>query len=157
MDVVRREFKHLAPRELVQFSDPGKPSLEEGDEMEVNIRMGPDFAIRVVNVTDASLTIATLTGHAEAGKITFGAYRNDRGDVIFHIRSRARSKSVLHRIGFVAAADAMQTNTWTDFVDRLAQTVGEGILGDIHAEASEVDETEIDHDVASPTFIARGD
>lgn len=157
MTVVRSDFKNLAPRELVRFSDPEKPHLDEGDEMSVNIQMGPRFAVRVVDMTPDSFTIATLAGHAEAGKITFGAYYNARGDVIFHIRSRARSKSLLHRAGFVAGADAMQTNTWTDFVDRLAHSVGEGVIGEIVAESCEVEESPTDRGETTPTFIARSD
>lgn len=157
MTVVRSDFKNLAPRELVRFSDSEKPHLEEGDEMNVNIQMGPRFAVRVVDVRPESITIATLAGHAEAGKITFGAYYNGRGDVIFHIRSRARSKSLLHRAGFVVGAGAMQTNTWTDFIDRLAHAVGDGVVREIVAESCEVEELPTDRGHATPTFIARSD
>ncbi len=154
IDIVRRRFRDLAPRELVEFSNPGKSHLELGDEMEVHIRMGPDFGVRVADVSDLSITLTTLRGHAEAGKITFGCYRNTRGDVIFHIRSRARAKSLLHQIGFLTAADAMQTNTWTDFIDRLAHAVGDGVIGEIFADTCEVDDSEIDAKPDTPTFIA---
>lgn len=157
MAVVRSDFKDLAPRHLVRFSNPEKPRLDEGDEMSVNIQMGPRFAVRVVDISPESLTVATLAGHAEAGKITFGAYYNPRGDVIFHIRSRARSKSLLHRAGFVAGADAMQTNTWTDFIDRLAHAIGDGVVGEIVAESCEVEEEPTDRAETTPTFIARSD
>lgn len=157
MGVVVEKFKHLAPKDLVRFSGPEDRPLEVGDEMEVNLRMGPRVGVRVVDICDGSLTIATLAGHVEAGKITFGAYRNGRGDVIFHIRSRARSKSALHRVGFLAAGDAMQTNTWTDFVTTVAHSVGDGIVGDIVAETNTVDQTEVDSQESSPTFTARTD
>lgn len=157
IDTIRQDFWHFAPKELVRFSQPGETGLQIGEEMEVNIHLGPDFAVRVVDINETSITLATLRGHAEAGKITFGSYRNDRGDVIFHIRSRARSRSLIHRIGFLTAADAMQTNTWTDFIDRLAHSVGEGVIGKITAESCEVEESEVDARVDTPTFIARSE
>ena len=57
-----------------------------------------------------------LTGHPEAGRITFGAYRTVDGDVVFHIRSRACSSSLFNYLGFLVGGDPMQTATWTDFV-----------------------------------------
>ena len=49
--------------------------------------------VRVVDTNSLSLTLATDDGHPEAGRITFGVYPNDEGDIVFHIRSRARSGS----------------------------------------------------------------
>lgn len=157
MRVVRRQFKQLAPSELAAFSrSPDCTELiEEGEEMYVKIRMASEVRVRVVHVSDFSLTIATMEGHPEAGKITFGAYQNSHGDVVFHIRSRARSKSPMDLVGFHIAGDAMQTNTWTDFIDRLAHTVGCGVIGEIQAEKQNVDEIECDEDVSAPTFIAQ--
>ncbi|HUE95701.1 MAG TPA: hypothetical protein VMN39_03530, partial [Longimicrobiaceae bacterium] len=78
--------------------------------------------------------------------------------VIFHIRSRARSSSGANYLGLLTAGDPMQTNTWTDFIDRLAHTVGDGILGKIHAETKEIeDEPEDPATVCSPTFQAVGE
>jgi hypothetical protein len=52
----------------------------------------------------------------------------------------------------------MQTNTWTDFVNRVACSLGEGPLSVIHAETAEVaDEPEDEAHLVSPTFVARGD
>ena len=102
-----------------------------------------------------AITLGTVGGHPEAGRITFGAYPNERGDVIFHIRSRARSSSATRYAGFLTAGESMQTNTWTDFIDRLAHTVGEGIVGAIQVETQEIDEEE-DEAIETPTFIARG-
>ena len=104
-----------------------------------------------------SLTLATLTGHPEAGRITFGSYRNSAGDVIFHIRSRARSGTPLKRVGFLAIGEAMQTNTWTDFIRNTAAAVNAVIAGVIHAETEKVDETpEDDEPSCRPTFQAVG-
>lgn len=157
MELLRKKFDDLAPENLVRFSNASRPhkALTIGDAMTVKIRMAEEVRVKVVHVTDLSLTIATLDGHPEAGKITFGVYRNERGDVVFHIRSRARSRSVMDLAGFLTAGDAMQTNTWSDFIDRLAHTVGDGVHGHIVADKKEVDEEAEDADMKVPTFVAK--
>ncbi|MCP3136748.1 DUF1990 family protein [Pyxidicoccus xibeiensis] len=162
MDWVSRRFAEFAPAELCVFkrtdeSKEGEP-LELGDELSVKIQGAGTFGVRVIHRDEQSLTLATLPGHPEAGRITFGAYRNDLGDVIFHIRSRARSGSTFHYVGFVTAGEAMQTNTWTEFVLRAAATAGEGVVGAIHADTTELDdEPEGGDPEHGPTFVARGD
>lgn len=162
MDWVSRRFAEFAPAELCVFSRAdeareGEP-LEPGDELKVKIQGAGTFSVRVIHKDARSLTLATLPGHPEAGRITFGAYRNEHGDVIFHIRSRARSGSQLHYLGFVTAGEAMQTNTWTEFVLRAAVTAGEGVVGVIHADTTELEDepdgADPEHD---PTFAAKGD
>ena len=49
----------------------------------------------------------------------------------------------------------MQTNTWTDFIDRLAHTVAEGVIGGIYVETCEVEDEEGDRRPEEPTYIAR--
>lgn len=161
MDVVSRHFEDLAPPSLVRFrrtvpGEAGRP-LALGDEVEVEIRMAGRCGVRVVHMDDNSLTLATLTGHPEAGRITFGAYRHQRGDVIFHIRSRARAASQMKLAGFLFAGDPMQTNTWVGFVNRVAASVGEGVHGVIHVEKRSIPEERGDRSVDAPTFIAEGD
>jgi hypothetical protein len=154
------DFCSFAPEDLVRFKQVGEPerALQEGDELEVTIRMAGTFGVRVVHRDSNSVTLGTLKGHPEAGRITFGAYRNDAGDVIFHIRSRARSSSRVRYAGFITAGEPMQTNTWTDFVDRLAHTVGEGVVGVIHADKEEMEDEPDDPETAcSPTFKAVGE
>lgn len=154
--LVRERFLEFPPEELVVFrrTDGHEGPLEVGDALEVDISMAGTTAVRVVHTDANSLTLATVKGHPEAGRITFGAYPNDAGELVFHIRSRARSSSLAHLAGFLAAGEAMQTNTWTDFIDRLAHRAGEGIRGAIHAETEEVRDEESDEE--GPTFIARG-
>ncbi len=162
MDWVARRFAEFAPSELCVFqrgdeARDGEP-LELGDELSVKIQGAGTFAVRVIHKDAQSLTLATLPGHPEAGRITFGAYRNEHGDVIFHIRSRARSGSQFHYMGFVTAGEAMQTNTWTEFVLRAAVTAGEGVVGVIHADTTELeDEPDGADPERDPTFLAKGD
>lgn len=158
MELVASRFPEFAPEHLVVFRrlGDGRP-LEVGDELEVHIRMAGTSRVRVVHRDANSLTLATLMGHPEAGRITFGAYPNEVGDIIFHIRSRARSGSSVFYASFIALGEAMQTETWAEFVNRVALTVGDGVLAFIHADTRRLPEgAEGPEDVASPTFIARG-
>jgi hypothetical protein len=149
-------FPDFPPAELVRFrrSDEGDRPLEPGDLMEVEILLAGSCRVQVLRRDENSITLGTLAGHPEAGRITFGAYPNQVGDVVFHIRSRARSSSKRCLIGYLAAGEAMQTNTWTDFINNLAATAGQGVVGAIRAETSQLDAD--DDEPTAPTFVAVG-
>lgn len=152
---VREHFCELPPASLVEFVAPSGLCL--GNELDILIKPGQHCAVRLIHENAQSMTLGTLAGHPEAGRITFGAYRNPAGDVIFHIRSRARSSDSLKRVGFLALGEAMQTNTWADFIRNTAAAVGSP-LGAIHADTTTVDEVpEDDEPLESPTFLAVGD
>lgn len=157
--LVRERFWDFPPSSLVKFNrcDGGIDPLEVGDEMDVEIRMAGTFRVRVLHSDENSVTIGTIKGHPEAGRITFGAYRNSRKDVIFHIRSLARSGSRMTLLGFKALGEAMQTNTWTDFIKAVAAASGQGVLGEIRAETAELDDADVEEDNVSPTFAAQGE
>lgn len=157
-DDIARRFPQYPPPELVSFAVAGETPgpLCVGDELVVTLRLAGTCRVRVVNRAPQSLTLATLCGHPEAGRITFGAYRNTAGQVIFHIRSRARSSSQQKYLGFLTAGEPMQTNTWTDFVKAVALTFGQGVEGDVHAEAQVIDE-EPASSACTPTYRAEGD
>ena len=156
MGQVKKEFCRLPPASLVAFDAPD--GLAPDATLNIVITPGQACAVRVVHDAPGSITLATLQGHPEAGRITFGAYRNAAGDVIFHIRSRARSTTTLKRLGFLLIGDAMQTNTWAGFIRNTAALVGARIADAIHAETQRVDELpEDDEPLRAPTFTAVGD
>ena len=156
MAKVKSSFCCLPPAALVEFEAPD--GVATGAELSILIKPGQPCAVRVVHEDAQSLTLGTLAGHPEAGRITFGAYRNRAGDVIFHIRSQARSSSTLHLAGFLAVGEAMQTNTWTDFINNTAALVGARIDDPIHADTEEIEDSPAgDADAESPTYRATGD
>lgn len=159
MELVARHFPAFAPEELVVFTRGGdeREPLRLGEVLGVHIVGAGDFEVRVIHLDPQSLTVATVTGHPEAGRITFGAYRNRRGDVIFHIRSRARSSTWARYFGFRSAGEVMQTSCWTDFVNRVAVATGRGVLGHIHATTCTCSDEEEGQVRSRPTFLARGD
>lgn len=153
---LKSHFCELPPASLVHFDagDGVKPNAE----LQIRIKPAQQCRVRVTHCDNQSLTLGTLQGHPEAGRITFGAYRNPEGDVILHIRSRARSATTAKRLGFLAIGDAMQTTTWTDFINNTAAAIGARIRDAIVAETKHVDELpEDDQPLSTPTFRAVGD
>jgi len=162
LDEVAAHFSAFAPADVVTFerAEGSARPLGPGDVLEVRIRGAGTFRVCVASRTTQTLTLATLTGHPEAGRITFGAYRNDYGDVVFHIRSRARSSTHPRYLGFLMIGEAMQTATWADFVTSVAFTFGEGVIGYLHVETSRLHRgraDELEASALSPTFSAEGD
>ena len=157
MAEVRAHFESFAPGELAEFSraEAGRP-LQPGDELCIRIAGAGECRVRVVHCDACSLTFATLAGHPEAGRITFGAYRNRERELVFHIRSRARSDSLLRLLGFMVAGEAMQTNTWAAFVNRVAALSGGRVRGFVRAEMNVIADAD-DGPEDGPTFLARGD
>ena len=162
--LVATRFAEFPPPEVVVFERDGDGgplgTLEVGDQLDIKIRLAGEARVRVVHASPCSITLATLKGHPEAGRITFGAYRNADGDVVFHIRSRAASGSLFHRLGFLVGGDPMQTTTWTDFVNNVAVTCGQGVAGEVHVDTRVVDQVEVergDDSLDCPTFTAEGD
>lgn len=153
---VRQHFCEFPPSALVRFQTAGHIAL--GAHLDITILPGQQCGVRVIHDDAQSFTLATLAGHPEAGRITFGAYRNPADEVIFHIRSRARSSTGAKRLGFLAIGDAMQTNTWTDFIANVAAGLGAQVKDVIHADTQEVEPVEEDDEpLESPTFLAVGD
>jgi hypothetical protein len=153
---VKAHFCELPPRALVEFAAGAGLDLEA--ELDIRIKPAQACKVRVIHSDAQSLTLGTLKGHPEAGRITFGAYRNPAGDVVFHIRSRARSSNTGTFFGFMAIGEAMQTNTWTDFITNTAAAVGVRVRDAIHADTIAVDEGPDDGaPLNRPTFAAVGD
>jgi hypothetical protein len=161
MEVVRRRFLELPPPSIVVFERcDGDGELELGDELDIRIRLAGNARVRVVHRDACSITLGTLVGHPEAGRITFGAYRNDDGQVLFHIRSRARASTRANYLGFLFGGDPMQTSTWTDFVANVALTCGAGVEGAVRADTRIIEPDQVepaDETMDGPTFIARAD
>lgn len=156
MELVRRNFVSLAPDGLAAFHTSANDGIAVGDELDIRIFAAGECRVRVVHMDAQSITLGTLEGHPEAGRITFGCYRDDEGELLFHIRSRARSDSLLRLFGFVVAGKAMQTNTWTDFLSRTG-ALAKGSVRAVHAAMRTLDDESEADVVDRPTFLARGD
>src|SRR5690606_37481835 len=159
-DVVALQFCSFPPPAIVRFErDESTLPLMVGETMRVDIRGAGGCNVRVTHRDANSITLHTLVGHPEAGRITFGAYRDAERRVVFHIRSRARASSSIRLAGYVAIGEGMQKSTWTDFINHLAAALGCTIEGEINASVEEVEPTPADSwaGLHEPTFLARAD
>lgn len=152
---VRTDFPRFSPEELARFSRCGDPShpIQEGEEMEVHIKGTGCHKVVAVRVEPRSLTLRTLQGHPEAGRITFGSYYDDQGRLIFRIRSRARINNLIRLIGYFLMGKAAQTHIWTTFIERVAEEAGGRIPGKVEVSTEEVEDSLPDMGgLDTPTF-----
>lgn len=138
---LRASFERYAPPETASFRrDDPDGRLGVGDEMAIRIALRGPCRVRVVHHDHRSLTLRTLRGHPEAGRITFGAYRDRGGRLIFHIRSRTRAAGPLNYIGYWLMGKQLQSRCWIKFVEGMARDCGGRIVDSIHVRTSRVGE-----------------
>jgi hypothetical protein len=155
IEMLRADFPRFSPPALAPFArcGDGHRPLEVGDELEVVIRGTGCHKVRVVLVEPRALTLRTIAGHPEAGRITFGACRDEQGRLVFRIRSRARIRSYPAYLGYLMLGKKEQTLIWVTFIHNVAKTAGGRVQGDVHCSTRRVDETLADMgEVEAPTF-----
>jgi hypothetical protein len=123
--MLREEFPVFSPDEAAKFTrlDGRSTPLEVGDDMQVEIRGAGTSEVRVVSVTPRSLTLRTIDGHLEAGRISFGAYY-DKDKVVIRVRSKARSGSRRRHVAYILMGHVMQKKVWQVFISRVAARCG---------------------------------
>ncbi len=123
---VRERFERFAPAETACFRREGcEPGpLDVGDVMEIKIALLGKCRVRVVHVDDHGVTLRTLKGHPEAGRITFGAFRDEKGRPVFRILSRTRASGLSSYLGYFVLGKQMQSRCWIKFIDKIAQDCG---------------------------------
>jgi hypothetical protein len=106
--------------------------MRVGDEYMVRMPGPWDGPVRVVDRGPASLRLATLRGHLEAGQIEFRASRQD-GALRFEIESWARSGDRLSELLYdrVRVVKEMQLHMWTHFCERIGKLAGGRIRGGV--------------------------
>jgi hypothetical protein len=154
--LLAEDFARFSPEELAEFSRPEHP-LAAGDTLRVDIRGAGLCGVTITRLDEGALTMRTLEGHPEAGRITFGAECTEDGRLILRIRSRARASSPARWLGWEVAGKHLQSLIWIRFLERLAEATGGRPLGDIIMEMEEVPETAADRgDSEEPTFVLGG-
>lgn len=117
--------------------------MRVGDEYLVRMPGPWDGPVRVVDVSETSLRLATLDGHLEAGQIEFAAATVD-GHVEFRIESWARSGDRLSNVIYthLRMGKEIQFHMWTSFLERAARLAGGRMTGGVDVETRRVDEPE---------------
>lgn len=157
--LLRERFPEFGPPETAIFDREGRAAapLDVGDELSIRIALLGPCRVRVVCADPRSLTLRTLKGHPEAGRITFGAGRDDRGRLTFRILSRARASGLLNYLGFFVLGKQMQARCWIRFIDRLAAASGGRVAGKIRVTTRRVEPSPADGPGGDdPTFTGTG-
>jgi hypothetical protein len=141
IDRLRRDPDAAAPRELATFrKTSGRDGpMRVGDEYVVRMAGPWDGPVRVVDVTDSSFRLATLTGHLEAGQIEFAA-ADVGSELEFRIESWARSGDRLSNLAYthLRMAKEIQLHMWTSFLERVVRLSGGRRSGPIGIETRRV-------------------
>jgi len=157
LKLLLREFPRFSPDAAAKFTRRGDPEqpLQLGEEMDIDLQGYGPCAVRVVRIEPRSLTLRTIAGHLEAGRITFGAYRDEESRLVFHICSRSRINGPIRYLGYRLIGMPVQERIWVTFVERVAQAVGGQVVDKVHVETHKTRETASDRGNAqSPTFVA---
>jgi hypothetical protein len=159
-DRVKRRFPEFSPVHTAAFcrADRGADEpLGVGEDMKILVALKGGCQVRVVHEDDRSLTMRTLKGHPEAGRITFLADRDEDGNLVFTIRSRTRAGDWLSLVGYMMLGKQMQALTWTRFLGNVVKESGGRQVGSIKVSTRKVEEREADGaDLDSPTIAPRG-
>lgn len=157
---VQTRFPEFSPPQTATFCRTERHEdepLQVGEDMNIGIALKGGCQVRVVHTDDRSLTMRTIEGHPEAGRITFSADRDEDGHVIFTIRSRTRAADFLSYAGYFLIGKQMQARTWTRFLENVVRESGGTQVGSIEVCTRQVEEREADRsDLDSPTIAAKG-
>lgn len=132
-----------SPTEFATFkkTSGSEGRMRVGDEYIVRMPGPWDGPVRVVEITETSLRLATLDGHLEAGQIEFAAVEID-SEIEFRIESWARSKNRFVDLLYsrLRMAKEVQFHMWTSYLERVTRLAGGRMTGGIDIETRRVDE-----------------
>ncbi|HEY7076118.1 MAG TPA: DUF1990 family protein [Solirubrobacteraceae bacterium] len=139
---LQRDPDAAAPSEFATFRKTAGEdgTMRVGDEYVVRMAGPWDGPVRVVELSETSMRLATLPGHIEAGQIEFAAADRDDGELEFRIESWARAGDRLSNLLYTHArmAKEIQLHMWTSFLERVAELSGGRRSGAISIETRRV-------------------
>lgn len=144
-ELIRCRFEEFAPTETAHFRrDKRTKALEVGDELDIKLALLGRCRVRVVQGDERGLTLRTMAGHPEAGRITFAGGRDDRGRPTFRIGSRTRANGLPNLAGFLVMGKQMQARCWINFAGNVAAASGGRVERAVLVRTLVVDETPAD-------------
>lgn len=152
---LREDFPRFSPDLLAPFwgQDTTHPPLTVGDTMHVHIHGAGHAAVVVTRIEARALTLRTLEGHFEAGRISFGAASDEAGRLVLRIRSRHRIHNLIRYLAYEVMGKHFQSQIWATFLKRWAEACGGQVLGNVLMAWDRVPEEPEDRTPApSPTF-----
>jgi hypothetical protein len=153
-----RDFPSYSPESLARFwrLEEGHGPLRVGDRMGIDLAGYGYCEVTITDVGSNTITMRTVEGHAEAGRISFAVTEDPAGRLVARIRSRARARSRLLYLGHSAVGKYIQSGIWIGFLNALAERCGGRPLGEVIVETADVEETAADRGLIElPTIHAR--
>jgi len=153
MTRLRADVNAVVPTEFARFLKVrgGDGPLSVGDEYVVRMPGPWDGPVRVVEVTEVSLRLATLEGHLEAGQIEFRS-DGDREHLVFSIESWARSADRLSNLLYhqLRMAKETQLHMWISVLERVGRLANGTRNGPLRIETRRIEAEEGAHVLGHP-------
>jgi nucleoside-diphosphate-sugar epimerase len=134
----RRRFFDLMPDATIrQAGEPvgEAPRIEAGATITLRLPGRGNVQVRVVEVTDTSLTLVTLAGHPLAGSITFRFAGLPGQDLRFEVEPCERAANLLDEIAMISFGSSLQRWTWRTVVEETARA--SGVVGPVEVRTEE--------------------
>lgn len=129
----REHFSDIVPFEAA--AEPGSPtSIHEDETLTLELPARGHVQVRVEQVDDRSITLATLEGHPLAGVVRFAFEDIGPGAVRFTIDVIERPASRLDQLSMALVGSAAQKRTWKATAENVCEHAGgradEGVVED---------------------------
>ena len=125
-DSFRRHFSDLVPESTMgPAKEPVAESrIEKGATLTLSLPMRGHVQVRVIDLTDASMTVATLAGHPLAGSVTFRFTGIPGEDLRFEVETCDRPATPPDALAMYPLGILMKRWNWAKVVERTAEWSG---------------------------------
>jgi NADH dehydrogenase len=132
----RRRFFELAPEATLRpAGEPvEKTRIELGSTLTLDLPLRGHVQVRVVEITNTSMTFATLAGHPLAGVNTFRFDGIPGHDLHFEVETCDRSATPVDDFAMHTLGILMKRWTWQKLVERTAEAFGSPPPIEVHTE-----------------------
>ena len=135
----REQWTHIVPLTTgVEGEDSSE--IREGATLTMALAGRGTVQVRCEEVTDHSLTFATLEGHPLAGIIHF-TFSRDGDALLFEILIYARAANPVDLLALSTIGDSMQDGTWQTTVQHVVELSGGAAPAGVHSDSEQVDAT----------------
>lgn len=122
----RRRFADLVPESTMgPAKEPVAESrIEKGTTLTLSLPMRGHVQVRVIELTDSSMTVATLSGHPLAGSVTFRFTGVPGEDLRFEVETCDRPATPPDALAMYPLGILMKRWNWSKVVERTAEFSG---------------------------------
>jgi uncharacterized protein YbjT (DUF2867 family) len=139
MNTFRVGFAGIVPFEAA--AEPGAPtSLEEGATLTLELPARGHVQVRVEQVTEHTITLATIEGHPLAGVVRFQFQPRSEGVIRFGIDVVERPASRVDQISMALLGSAAQTRTWKTTAEKVVEAASGSAPDGVQEESWSLDD-----------------